>query len=153
MSIISIGIDSWPFVRPDCHFDRGVRQLEFCCNWGDRMGLGWCRVALQHHLLHPARSDKVLHSLHPEWTRMGSCYWAKGTNNMTWRNFFFLPLGFIMLSIWWRICDLSDCIHKAKGLREGTTWASMGTRAKNIARFATTRHQDVHRENSLHRSQ
>lgn len=46
-----------------------------------------------------------------------------------------------------------DCLHKAKGFRKGTTWASVGTCTENIAWVATTRHQDVYRANPFHRTQ
>lgn len=78
--LVWVEVNFWTFMWTDCHFNRGVRKLELCCNWRDRMGLGWCSLAIQHHLLHPTWFDKVLHSLCLEWTSLGSCYWTKGMN-------------------------------------------------------------------------
>lgn len=48
---------------------------------------------------------------------------------------------------------LVDCIHEAKGLWQRTTWASMGTRAENIARFTAPWCKAFPWENTFQRTQ
>lgn len=42
-----------------CNNNRGLRKLGNCENRGNRMGMGWCYLALQHQLLSSIRPDKI----------------------------------------------------------------------------------------------
>lgn len=66
----------------DCYFDRSLCKLELCCNWRNRLGLGWCNMAIQHNILYPTWFPQVLHSLCFEWEGLGSCHWTKGKYTM-----------------------------------------------------------------------
>lgn len=64
----------------DCYTNCCLCKLEFCCNWGDWMGLGWCGLAIQPHLLFPTWFYQIHYQICAERESLGSCYRAKGTN-------------------------------------------------------------------------
>lgn len=88
------------------------------------MGLGWCCLALQPHLLFPARFHKVLHPICSEWESLGPCYRATGMNGLVGlvrhRNL----AGGIQSQVNDLCLDVSffsDCIYKEERFRERRT--------------------------------
>lgn len=133
--------------KPGRHFDRGVCKLELCSNWRDWVGLGRGDLALQYHLLYPARYHQILDPLRYKRKGLGSCSWAKGINYITLQRYYFISLlttSFVFLvDFLFSFLYCTDCFHEEEGFRKRATWAQMGTRAEDPPRPASTGHQIV----------
>lgn len=74
------------------YFDCGICKLGVCCNWRNWLGLGWCHLAVQCHLLYPTWFCQILHPLCSQWKSLGSRHWTKGMHGSKLSlnfNFFF----------------------------------------------------------------